>query len=169
MTAGGLAVILLTALTMPRLVRFSGRLDVTELPAIGDFIRRFARRHGLEASVERMEAASEETLLMLLEARGGTTEGDDHGDGRRALLVTASREAEYAVLQFKAAAPGQEDLNLQDRLAVLGDEAQTGPEEQEISLRLLRHLASSVRHQQFRNVDIVTLKVAAERRSGGKR
>ena len=169
MTAGGLTVIMLTALTMPRLARFSGRLDVTELPAIRDLIRRFARRHGLEASVERMEAASEETLLMLLEARGGTPEGDDREDGRRALLVTASREAEYAVLQFKATAPGQEDLNLQDRLALLGEEARSGPEEQEISLRLLRHLASSVRHQQFRNVDIVTLKVAAGRRSGGKR
>lgn len=168
MTAGGLTVILLTALTMPRLARFSGRLDVAELPAISEFIRRFARRQGLEASVERMEAASEETLLMLLEARGAGP-AEEHDAERRALLVTARRDAGDAVLQFKAAAPGQEDLNLQDRLALLGDEAQSGPEEQEISLRLLRHLASSVRHQQFRNVDIVTLKVAAERRSGGER
>ena len=168
MTAGGLVVILLTALTMPRLARFSGRLDVTELPAISEFIRRFARRQGLEASVERMEAASEETLLMLLEARGaGPAEG--HDPERRALLVTARRDSGDAVLQFKAAAPGQEDLNLQDRLALLGEEARSEPEEQEISLRLLRHLASSVRHQQFRNVDIVTLRVVAGRRAGGKR
>lgn len=107
---------------------------------------------------------------MLLESRGaGTQDADDPEHGERALLVTASREDGHAVLRFKAAAPGQEELNLQDRLEWLGDEAESAPEEQEISLRLLRHLASSVRHQQFRNVDIVTLKVAAEPRAGGER
>jgi len=170
MTAGGLVAILLATLTMPRVVRFTGNLDVAELPAMRVFIADFARRHGLEASAERMEAACEETLLMLLESRdAGTQEVDDPEHKARALLITASREDGYAVLRFKAAAPGQEELNLQDRLAWLGDEAESAPEEQEISLRLLRHLASSVRHQQFRNVDIVTLKVAAERRTGRAR
>ena len=163
MTAGGLVAILLATVTMPRVARFSGNLDVAELPAMRGFIAGFARRHGLEASVERMEAACEETLLMLLESRSTRTQDADGPEHRtRALLVTASREDGHAVLQFKAAAPGQEELNLQDRLEWLGDEAPGAPEEQEISLRLLRHLASSVRHQQFRNVDIVTLKVAAE-------
>ncbi len=170
MTAGGLVAILLATLTMPRVARFSGTLDVAELPGMRDFIARFARRHGLEASAERMEAACEETLLMLLESRdAGTQEADDIEQKERTLLITASREDGHAVLQFKAAAPGQEELNLQDRLEWLGDEAESAPEEQEISLRLLRHLASSVRHQQFRNVDIVTLKVAAERRAESKR
>ena len=170
MTAGGLVAILLAAVTMPRVARFSGSLDVAELPGIRDFILRFARRHGMKTSAERMEAACEETLLMLLESRdAGGMEVDEPGLKERALLITASREEGQAVLRFKAAAPGQEELNLQDRLAWLGEEAEGGPEEQEISLRLLRHLASSVRHQQFRNVDIVTLKVAAEQRAGGKR
>ncbi|MDE2753395.1 MAG: hypothetical protein OXI83_12525, partial [Gemmatimonadota bacterium] len=170
MTAGGLMAILLAAVTMPRVARFSGSLDVAELPAIRDFIVRFARRHGMETSAERMEAACEETLLMLLESRDAVAlEADHPGHRERALLITASREDGDAVLRFKAAAPGQEELNLQDRLAWLGEEAESGPEEQEISLRLLRHLASSVRHQQFRNVDIVTLKVAAEQRAGGER
>ena len=163
MTAGGLVAILLATLTMPRVARFSGSLEVAELPMMRDFIAAFARRHGLEASAKRMEAACEETLLMLIESRSARTREADGPEHRtRALLVTASREAGHAVLQFKAAAPGQEELNLQDRLEWLGDEAPGPPEEQEISLRLLRHLASSVRHQQFRNVDIVTLKVAAE-------
>ena len=166
MTTGGSVAILLTVLTMPRVARFTAKLDVAELPRLNEFIRGFALRHGLEASVARMEGASEETLLMLLESRGATgAEGGD-GDRRRELLVTASREAGHAVLRFRAAAAGQEELNLQDRLVELGDEVRSGSEEQEVSLRLLRHLASSVRHQQFRNVDIVTLKVAAERRRG---
>ncbi len=170
MTAGGLVAILLATVTMPRTARFAGSLDVAELPRMRDFIAGFARRHGFEASAERMVAACEETLLMLLESRGaGTGQADDADHRERALLITASREDGHAVLQFKAAAPGQEELNLQDRLAWLGEEASGAPEEAEISLRLLRHLACSVRHQQFRNVDIVTLKVAAERRAGGKR
>ena len=33
------------------------------------------------------------------------------------------------------------------------------PLEREVSLRLLRHLASSVRHQQYRDMDVVTVSV----------
>ena len=164
MTTGGSVAVLLTLLTMPRVARLSTRLDVAELPRINEFIRRFARRHGLQASVARMEGASEETLLMLLESRGAEAEAG--GDGQRELQVAASREAGDAVLRFRAAAAGGEEVNLQDRLVELGDEVGSGSEEQDISLRLLRHLASSVRHQQYRDVDIVTLKVAAGRRSG---
>ena len=170
MTAGGLVAILLVTLTMPRVTRFSGSLDVAELPRMRDFIHRFARRHGLAAAVQRMEAACEETLLILIESRSAAApEAEDPEHKRPALLVTASREAGDAVLRFKAIAPGHDELNLQDRLSWLGDEAQSGQVEREISLRMLRHLASSVRHQQFRNVDIVTLKVDAQRRAGRKR
>ncbi|MYB06433.1 MAG: hypothetical protein F4Y24_08770 [Gemmatimonadetes bacterium] len=170
MTAGGMLAILLVGLTMPRAARFRGRLDVRELPAINEFIRRFARGAGLEALIGRMEAAAEETLLMLVEPRGTEKEKeDDAARSRRALLLTASREKGHAVLQFKATAAGQEELNLQDRLAWLGDETGSELEEQAISLRLLRHLASSVRHQQYHNVDIVTLKVAAGRPEGSRR
>ena len=162
MTTGGMLAILLVGLTMPRVARFRGRVDVRELPRINEFIRRFARGAGLEALIGRMEAAAEETLLMLVEPHG--TEGwqeDDPERSRRTLLLTASRERGHAVMRFKAATAGQEELNLQDRLAWLGDETGSEQEEQAISLRLLRHLASSVRHQQYHNVDIVTLKVAA--------
>ena len=117
-----------------------------------------------------MEAAAEETLLMLVEPHG--TEGwqeDDPERSRRTLLLTASRERGHAVMRFKAATAGQEELNLQDRLAWLGDETGSEQEEQAISLRLLRHLASSVRHQQYHNVDIVTLKVAAGQPEGSRR
>ena len=36
-----------------------------------------------------------------------------------------------------------------------------GPVEREVSLRLLRHLASSVHHQQYHDTDILTVRVAA--------
>ena len=50
-------------------------------------------------------------------------------------------------------APGEE--NLEDRIALIGGE----PDERYVSLRLLRHLASSVRHQQYHDVGIVTVRV----------
>jgi len=166
MTTGGILAILLVGLTIPRVARFRGRVDVRELPQINEFIRRFARRSGLEALIGRMEAAAEETLLMLVEPHGTEGgEGDDPDRSRRALLLTASHQRGHAVMRFKAATAGQEELNLQDRLAWLGDEAGSEQEEQAISLRLLRHLASSVRHQQYHNVDIVTLKVSAANRT----
>ncbi|MCE2487059.1 MAG: hypothetical protein J4F42_16210 [Desulfurellaceae bacterium] len=54
------------------------------------------------------------------------------------------------------AAVGEE--NLEDHIALLGDQVET-PDERELSLRLLRHFASSVRHQQYHNIDIVTVRV----------
>ena len=41
--------------------------------------------------------------------------------------------------------------------------------EREVSLRLLRHIASSVRHQQFHETDIVTVRVEAPETSHERR
>ena len=56
-----------------------------------------------------------------------------------------------------------DDENLEDRLAYLSEEAEGagGPAEGEMSLRLLRHYASSVHHQKFHGLDIVTVQVRA--------
>ena len=95
-------------------------------------------------------AASEETLLALI------PQDSEHSQPRRLLLV-AHREGESAVLELVAATG---EGNLQDRIELLGDErAVETPEELEISLRLLRHYASSVHHQQYHDTDIVTLQV----------
>ena len=53
--------------------------------------------------------------------------------------------------------------NLQDRIALLGEYADETASEREVSLRLLRHLASSVHHQQYHDTDIVTVRVEAPR------
>ena len=44
---------------------------------------------------------------------------------------------------------------------MLGDRVTGQQAEQEVSLRLLRHLASSVRHQQYHETDVVTVRVEA--------
>ena len=50
------------------------------------------------------------------------------------------------------------EANLEDHIALLGYQVET-PDEREFSLRLLRHSASSVRHQQYHNIAIVTVHV----------
>ena len=161
MTAGGLVAVLLTLLTTPRKVRFKGKLELEELPRIREFLHKFAARRGLQESIGRIEAASEEALVTLLDSRGvGADPEPSIQEEQRELLLTARRESREVVLEFGVAAAGEEELNLQDRLAWLGEETESRQPEQEISLRLLRHLASSVRHQQFHNMEILTLRIS---------
>ena len=165
MTTGGLVALLLTAATMPRADRFRCDLDVAALPGIREFVRAFAVRRGLEGTRDRLEAAAEETLLALLESRPQGEEGDpgwEAPDGaRRELVLTARKENDEAVLEFRVGAADSDQLNLQDRVAWVGEETDVPPLEQDLSLRLLRHFASSVRHQQFQNMEVVTLRFSA--------
>ena len=167
MTAGGLVAIAMTLfmeLTEPRRRRIQVAFDISELPRIREFLAEFASRGGWDGAMkDRLDAAAEETLLTLLRHDG---EGAGEGAGRR-LLLTAHRESGSAILEF-IAAPGEE--NLQDRIALLGERAEEAPADREVSLRLLRHIASSVHHQQYHDTDIVTVRVeapAAARESGG--
>ena len=71
------------------------------------------------------------------------------------LLLSASPEGSSVELEFVAAS---EEENLADRLAYLTEQNEL-PDEEEISFRLLRHYASSVRHQKYHGLDIVTVTV----------
>lgn len=157
MTAGGLAVLVLTLfteLTGPRRHRLEMGLDIEALPKIDGFLRELASRFGWNtASTERLCAAGEETLLSLIRP-----EDEDSPDKRR-LFVVARGESAAVELEFVAAVG---DENIEDRMVLLGEGSAT-PEEHEISLRLLKHFAASVRHQQYNDIDIVTVRVEAVR------
>ncbi len=157
MTAGGLAVLVLTLfmeLTGPRRHRLEMDLDITALPKIDGFLRELASRFGWNtASTERLCAAGEETLLSLVQPEDETT------PDKRRLFVVARGDSAAVELEFVAAVG---DENLEDRMVLLG-EGSTIPEEHEISLRLLKHFAASVRHQQYHDIDIVTVQVEAAR------
>ena len=158
MTAGGLVAILLSLfleLTAPRRSRTETALDVSALPKIREFLGAFASRSGWDAAMtSRLEAASEETLLTLIEKEEAAQRE------RRRLRLVARKEDDQAVLEFVAATG---EGNLQDRIALLGERTAGAPAEQEVSLRLLRHVASSVLHQQYYDMDIVTVRVDAPR------
>ena len=155
MTGGGLIAILLTLfieLTEPRRRRIEVDFDTSALPTIREFLADFASASGWDTAMgHRLDAASEETLLTLL--------AQDQSGGeplKRRLLVVAHKHSGEAILDF-VAAPGT--ANLEDRIALLGEQAAATSIEREVSLRLLRHLASSVRHQQYHDTDIVTIRV----------
>ena len=155
LTAGGFVAILMTFftdLTKPRR-RLEVEFKVSALPKIKKFLLGFASQSGWDAeTANRLDAASEETLLTLIQR-------DEAGEGRdRRLFLVAYKEDNGAVLEF-IASTGKE--NLQDRIALLGARTDEAMVEEEVSLRLLRHLASSVRHQQYHGTDIVTVRVEA--------
>ena len=154
MTSGGLAAILMTLfleLAAPRRYRMETALDTAALPKIRAFLEAFAARQGWDKeTADRLVAASEETLLTL-------SPRDSETGQRRRLLLVVRREDYSAILELVAATG---EGNLQDRIELLGDaRAVETPEEMDVSLRLLRHFATSVRHQQYHDTDIITLEV----------
>ena len=153
MNAGGFAAILMTLLlrlTAPRRSRIETRFDPSALPEIRDFLDDFASRCGWGPEMtDRLAAAFEEALLTLVR-----DEARRHA--RRRLLLVAHREGNSAVLELFVS---PRDDNLQDRISLLGEQTEDASPEREVSLRLLRHLASSVRHRQYHDTDIVTVRV----------
>ena len=157
MTAGGIVAVLLTGFTLltePRAGRLRTHLDLAAASRIRDFLTEFAIRSGFgKAMTDRLEAVAEETLLTLL-----SRDGDADRNAGRGLVVTARRKGSGLALEFVAAAGSE---NVQDRVALLGEHVDAASAEREVSLRLLRHLSSSLRHQQYHDTDIVTIQVEA--------
>ncbi|MYH47741.1 MAG: hypothetical protein F4008_11020 [Gammaproteobacteria bacterium] len=155
MTAGGLCAMLMNLFLMvaaPRRRTIEMPLAATTLPLIHKFLARFAAHNDMDGVIEgRLELAGEETLYTLL--------GDETDEPRpeRSLRIVAYRDGADAVLEF-IASPGGE--NIQDLLTVIKDTPSEPAADREVSLRLLRHAASSVNHQQYRDIDIVTVRVA---------
>ena len=152
---GGLAAMLMSLLlrqgrTRPRRIRTS--LSVDSYPKIDAFLAEFCASRGWSDDMTgRLRAVGEEALITL------TGRGDDEGGPETRRLVLAARNVGRAVeLEFFAST---DEKNLEDRMALIGSQVTEQRIEREISLRLLRHLASSVRHQQYHDTDIVTVRV----------
>ena len=161
-TIGTATAIALTAFlewTSPRRRRLEVRLDIADLPRIDAFLRKIARGMGWDAAAAgRLRSAGEETLASLLQP------SDEFQDGERPRLILAARpEAEAVELEFLAVFDEQ---NLEDRLAFLNEQTESFDDERELSFRLLRHYASSVRHQKYHGLDIVTVRVNKQGREG---
>ena len=159
MTSGALAAIAMMVfmeLTSARRRRMEAALDIDALPKLEEFLRGLASKAGWNsASTERMVLVGEETLSSLL------SEKDDESPGSEArrLVVIARTKGSGAEMEFLSAHEGE---NIEDRLAYMGETPDIR-DGREISFRLLRHYASSVRHQKYHGVDIVTVSVDGPR------
>ena len=156
---GVLAAVLMTLvleMAGPRSRRLETALDAAAFPTVEAFLR--ALGEGMRwdaASIDRLCAAGEETLSTMLNLR------DDHESGAPPRLVVIARPGAGSVEMEFLAVFSEE--NIEDRIAYMSEQAET-PDVEEISFRLLRHYASSVRHRKYYGIDIVTVEVEGARR-----
>ncbi|MCY3576466.1 MAG: hypothetical protein OXH53_04030 [bacterium] len=171
MLVGALAAVLMTVfldLTSPqRRSRLEVELSVSSLPQIDRFLQGIAVQSSWdEASTQRLRSAGEEALLTLVQPDEAgeevlTSLVRPQGTSEQAprLIIQARPEAGSMELEFLAVVDVE---NLEDRLASLTEESE-GTQEGQLSLRLLRHYASSVHHQKYHGLDIVTVQVKGTR------
>ncbi|MDE2817692.1 MAG: purine/pyrimidine permease [Chloroflexota bacterium] len=158
MTAGAIVAIIVMVfieLTRSRRRRLQVALESDALPKIEQFLLAVAGKRGWnDASTERLTSAGEEMLAILLQE----TDGGEAETARR-LTVNARLENGMAELEFVTSLEGE---NLEDHLAYL-NELPPVPDEREVSFRLLWHYASSVQHQKYHGLDIITVQVEGSR------
>ena len=158
-TSGGLAAALMIGfieLTAARRKHLEVDLDFTSMPEVDRFLQCFAIDRGWnEASTQRLRAVGEETLAIM-----ALYEDEDPTGKERRLIINAHVNDDMAVLEFLSAAYDVE--NLEDRLAYMSEQPEV-LDELEVSYRLLRHYSSSVRHQKFHNMDVITVHVEGSR------
>ncbi len=116
------------------------------------YLSEFARRLGWDdEATGKLRAAGEEVLMSLA--------GQDADvSGLRRLRVSVRQEKGTAVMEFLAAPQG---TNFEKQIRLLEQHAL--PAEEELSLRLLKHYASSVRHRHYHLNDLVTVRVERSR------
>ena len=151
LTMGTITAILLTAfveLSSSRRRRREFGLSIDALPEIDEFLETLAVRAGWdEAEASRLRLVGEEAVSSLLEVM--------EDEAQKRLIVMGRPDADVVELEFLVVL---EEGNLEDRLAYLGEHTYT-PEQSEVSLRLLRHFASSVRHRKYSGIDVVVVEV----------
>ncbi len=151
---GGMTAIVMTVLlemTVRRRRKLVMDLSVTGLPELREFVAQFGSDSGCsQKMLDRLDAVAEETLLTLVEGQS------DSGTDARRLWVNAQSEGGDAIIEFVAKSS---DGNIEDRIAFLGDASDSRPADRDISLHLLRHLASEVRHRQYHDIDFITVRI----------
>ncbi|MDE2695823.1 MAG: hypothetical protein OXH97_04825 [Chloroflexota bacterium] len=135
--------------------RLETELDLAAFPGVEAFLRELGEAMGWnQASTDRLCAAGEETVSTMLELRD-----DYEGDRPPRLVLIARPGAGTVELEFLALFSEE---NIEDRIAYMSEQAEA-PEVGDISFRLLRHYASSVRHRKYYGIDIVAVEIEGSR------
>ena len=155
MMLGALIALVLTLFieaTGRRRARLEVRMDMSALPEIDDYLTELATGMGWNAaSTDLLRAAGEETLSSLLQP----ADPQPADDAPPRLVIVARPDSGAVELDYITV---YVEDNLEDRLSYL-DERSDQPDEREISFRLLRHYASSIRHRKYHGAEIVTVRV----------
>ena len=149
-SAVALAMTAVMELTGSRRKKLEIDFDLSSLAAIVAFLDAFASNRGWsEDSRNRLHLVGEEVTLSLLE--------QDAEDSRR-LSATVQADGDSAEIEFVVFSHDAAGQNIEDRLAYMDSDSGL-EDEQQISMRLLSHYASSVHHRKYYGMDIVTVRV----------
>ena len=148
MAAGGIAAMVLTLMVS---LRQRGRREVVEpsvrsLPRLNTALDDAAQRAGWdEPAANRLLLAGEEAFLYLLERQA---ESEPHP------IRIAVRPVDD-VLEIELVS-GPDDANLEARLGKLDEDREIV---RDVGPRILRHVAKEVKHEQFYDIDVLTVTV----------
>ena len=152
----------MTAIAMTIFTELSGfrarrlRIDLSQssLPVVDDFLSQFADGHSwTEEGKNRLRLVGEEVMLSLF-----NEENDGPVERKRRLVATIRPDSGSAELEIVVASDDAIHGNIENRMAYLGED-QALEDEQQLSLRILRHYASSVHHRKYYGVDIISCRV----------
>ena len=154
---GGMAAIAMTVFTELSGFRASKlRIDLSQssLPAVDDFLCQFADRHSWpDEGKNRLRLVGEEVMLSLVNEENNGPAGEN-----RRLVATIRPDSGSAELEVVVASGDAIQGNIENRMAYLGQD-QALEDEQQLSVRILRHYASSVHHRKYYGLDIVSCRV----------
>ena len=158
---GGVAAILMTVFVELtgnfRRRRVRAEMGPAAYRSVEGMLREFASRNSwTEEAANRLLLVGEETLSSLSSPEDGDGGPSESGEGRR-LVATIAPDGETAELEILAYSPADDGGNIEDRMAYM--EGLSLENEGEISLRLLRHYASSVNHRRYYGIDVITVRV----------
>ena len=151
MTVGGLTAIFLMLLwrvTSSRRVKTQCDLKPQAIQELQSFLDQICTRWKLSDTIKsNIELANEETLHILQKSRPSD-------EGRR-LSISVHKELNAIELEYVLAL---ELDNIEDRLAML-QESPGEFNEDDYSLRILRHISAHVKHEKYFDVDFLSVKV----------
>ncbi len=154
---GGMAAIVMTTFTELSALRAKKlRIDLSQssLPAVDGFLCRFADGHNwTEEGKNRLRLVGEEVMLSLL-----NDENYDTAEQKRKLVATLLPDSGSAELEIVVASDDAIQGNIENRMAYLGQDPALEDEDQ-LSVRILRHYASSVHHRKYYGLDIISCRV----------
>ena len=165
MTAGGLTLVGLTVLGVAgsrRTYRFQSPLNEETGQRLHAFLEHVAdRRDYGENAQMRLQAAAEELIVYLTQ---------DSASSEKPSRVRVALQDEPKHVRLEVATAPQGGQNLETQLALINATAveeaagnawqETHSIEKDLTLRLLRHYATTVTHRQYHDIELFTIRVA---------